>query len=141
MQSATKSKAPSQRQLRVGEELRHAISEVLRRGELHHPDIDNASVIVSEVRVSPDLKNATVYVAPLAGLNAEEMMIALNDYAPNIRRMMNKKVVLKYSPKLYFKLDTSFDEAYRINNLLNSPSVKRDLAVHDDALTDDMQES
>ena len=132
-----KTKMPTQRQLRVAEELRHAISDVFRRGEVHHPMIDDASITVSEVRISPDLKNATAYVTPLAGANAEEVLVLLNEMAPDIRRMVNKKIVLKYSPKLYFKLDKSFDEAYKINALLNSPSVKRDLTVQGEEGADD----
>lgn len=125
-------RAPTQRQLRVGEELRHAISDVLRRGETHDPALESISITVSEVRISPDLKNATAYVTPLAGgEEAESVVELLNHAAPNIRKVMNKKVVLKYSPKIYFKLDRSFDEANRVNELLNRPEVARDVGGHD----------
>ncbi|MCI5050232.1 MAG: 30S ribosome-binding factor RbfA [Rickettsiales bacterium] len=124
-------KAPSQRQLRVGEEIRHAISEVLSRGETHLPELDGYSITVSEVRISPDLKNATVYVSPLAGERGEEMVEALNKAVGAIRRIMNKKIVLKYSPKLFFKYDRSFESANRVNVLLNQPEVRRDVVKSD----------
>lgn len=121
-------KGPSQRQLRVGEEIRHALADVLIRGELHDPTIDGLSITVSEVRISPDLKNATVYVTPLAGSGKADVVInKLNDKAALMRQMVNKRIVLRYSPKLYFKLDRSFDEALRVNLLLNSPEVLRDI--------------
>lgn len=124
---------PSQRQLRVGEEVRHALSEVFFRGETHAPQLDGVSITVSEVRISPDLKNATAYCTPLAGGGDVDSIIhALNELAPQIRKQMNKRIVLKYSPKLYFKLDKSFDAANRINLLLQKPEVQRDVTSPDD---------
>jgi ribosome-binding factor A len=120
-------KSTSQRPLRVGEEIRHAIADVFLRGEVHSIDLFGASITVSEVRVSPDMKNATVFIMPLAGEQKEERLEALKVAAPEIRYLVSKKVKLRYMPKLYFQLDNSFDEAERINALLNKPEVARDL--------------
>jgi len=122
-----RSKAPSQRQLKVGEEVRKTLSMALLRGEVHVANIENASITVSEVRVSPDLKNATAYVMPLAGEKAEELVRALYENAPYIRNVIAKKVELRYTPKLHFKLDRSFEEAAHINKLLHDPHVKQDV--------------
>lgn len=133
MVSMQAKRPPSQRQLRVGEEVRHALSEVFFRGETHAPQLDGVSITVSEVRISPDLKNATAYCTPLAGSGDVDSIIhALNELAPQIRKQMNKRIVLKYSPKLYFKLDKSFDAANRINLLLQKPEVQRDVTSPDD---------
>ena len=121
------SKANNQRHLRVGEEIRHALAEVFIRGECHSIDLFGASITVSEVRVSPDMKNATVFVMPLAGENKEEKLEALKIAAPEIRYLASKKLKLRYMPKIFFQLDNSFDEAERINILLNKPEVARDL--------------
>lgn len=130
---AQSKRPPSQRQLRVGEEIRHALSEVFYRGETHAPELDGISITVSEVRISPDLKNATAYCTPLAGTaDPDKVIQTLNDLTPLIRRQMNKKIVLKYSPRLYFKLDKSFDAANRINVLLQKPEVQKDIAAASD---------
>jgi len=123
--------APSQRQLRVAEELRHVIADIFLRGEIHSIEIDGVSITVSEVRISPDLKNATVFITPLAGgSNAQKTVDHINkNLTTTLRRMISKKVVLRYTPKLHFKLDRSFDEAYRVSLLLNSPEVRRDVVV------------
>jgi ribosome-binding factor A len=112
-----------------GEEVRQALANIFTHGETHEPLIDSGSITVSEVRISPDLKNATVYVMPLAGGHKEEVLEALSQYAPRIRKLVNNHVVLRYSPKLYFKLDTSFETANRINELLNSERVKQDVSA------------
>ena len=122
---------PSQRQLRVGEEIRHALADVFFRGETHIPELEQVSITVSQAKVSPDLKNATVYVAPLAGQMADSIVPLLNEAAPLLRKHMNKRIVLKYSPKLYFKLDTSFEEAQKINRLLQNPEIQKDLESND----------
>lgn len=122
-----KSKAPSQRQLRVGEEIRHALSDIFRRGDCRDAEALGVSITVSEVRISPDLKNATAYVSSLTGAKQAELIEVLNHAAPMLRRQLGNKVVLRSLPKLFFKLDKSFDEANRIHTLLNSPEVKRDL--------------
>ena len=118
---------PSQRQLRVGEELRSALALIFSMGESHIPELDSASITVSEVRVSPDLKNATAYVMPLAGNKKELVMEVLKEHAGHIRGLLSKRIVLRYTPKLVFKLDVSYEVAGRINQLLNSDRVKADL--------------
>lgn len=120
-------KSPSARPLKVGEAVRKALSEIFLRGETHVFELDNASITVSEVRVAPDLKNATAFVMPLAGSNKETILAALKEAAPYIRYLVSKKVDLRYMPRIVYKLDSSFDEAHRINSLLHSPEVKRDL--------------
>jgi len=122
-----KKKSGSQRNLRVGEEIRHALASIFMRGEVHSMDLFGASITVSEVRVSPDLKNATAYVMPLAGKNKEGLMEALKKSAPELRHLISKRVKLRYTPRLFFMLDESYDEAARINNLLKKPEVARDL--------------
>lgn len=118
---------PSQRQLRVGEMLRRAISEILTRGDLYDPDLANVSVTVGEVRTSPDLKNATVFVYPLGGQNAENMVAALNNSSGEVRYALTKNVALKHSPKIKFMLDTTFDQMDDTRRLLNQENVIRDL--------------
>lgn len=129
MPQHTSKKPPSQRQLRVGEELRHALSQVLMRNETHDPALESLSITVSEVRISPDLKNASVYVTPLAGQQDPAALVArLNEGAPALRRAIGKKLVLKYLPKLHFRIDKSFDTAGRINELLkNDPKIREDI--------------
>ena len=118
---------PSQRQLRVGEELRHALARILQQGELRDPALQDAAVTVTEVRVSPDLRNATAYVMPLAGRHASEVIEALTRGAGYLRGQVAREVPLRFSPVLAFALDTSFDHASRINELLHRPEVERDL--------------
>lgn len=125
-------KTPNQRPLRVGEEIRHAISEILLRGEVHSIDLFGASITVSEVRVSPDMKNATVFIMPLAGEQKEERLEAMKVAAPEIRYLASKRLKLRYMPKLHFSLDNSFEEAARINSLLSKPEVARDLTDRDE---------
>lgn len=117
----------AQRNLRVGEEVRHALADIFIRGEVHSMDLFGASITVSEVRVSPDLKNATAYVMPLAGENKEGMLEALKKSSPELRHLVSKRVKLRHVPKIFFELDESFEEAQRINNLLKKPEVVRDL--------------
>ncbi len=116
---------PSSRPLKVGENIRHCLSEIFLRGETHHPVLDSASITVSEVRITPDLKHATAYVMPLAGSNKERVMEALEDQAGQIRRLLARKVTLKFMPKIFFKLDSSYEEAGRINELLKGAQNKR----------------
>lgn len=118
---------PSQRQLRVGEELRHALAKILRELDGREPALENASITVSEVRISPDLRNATAFVMPLTGANATEVVAALQRRAPLLKRLLAREVLLRYTPKLAFELDRSFDEAERIHQLLSRPEVARDL--------------
>jgi ribosome-binding factor A len=122
-----KAEGPSQRQLRVGEELRHALAHILERGELHDPALQDATVTVTEVRVSPDLKNATAFVMPLGGTHAPEIVAALKRSAPYLRGVLARTVQLRHAPTLGFALDTSFDYASRIDALLHRPEIARDL--------------
>ncbi len=122
------SKAPSQRQLRVGEELRHALAWILKRGEIRDPGLGGAAITVTEVRISPDLGNATAFVMPLGGAHVPGVVEALNRAAPFVRRQLGKAVKLRRLPTLDFVADTSFDEAGRIEDLLKTPPVARDLA-------------
>ncbi len=127
-------KAPSQRQLRVGEELRHALARIFERGEFRDPGLSGLTVTVTEVRISPDLRNATAFVIPLGGGdNTAGVVEALNRAQPFVRRQIAKAVKLKYLPGLNFKADPSFDEARRIDDLLADPMVARDLAPDDEA--------
>jgi len=111
-------KGPSQRQLRVGEEIRHGLSEIFMRGELGDPRIEEASITVSEVRISPDLKNATAYVMPLNGEKKDEVVELLRYSNGMIRALISKKMSLKFSPRIHFKLDHSFETATQIDSLL-----------------------
>lgn len=122
-----RAKQPSQRQLRVGELLRHALSDMLTRGDVHDDVIAHHVITISEVRLSPDLKNATAYVMPLGGEDVAPVLKALESNKRFIRGELAKRVNLKYAPKLFFEVDTSFDEGSRIDRLLNSPDVRRDL--------------
>ena len=117
-----------QRPLRVGEEIRHGLADIFLRGEVHSMELLGASITVSEVRVSPDLKNATAYVMPLAGEHKEALLAALKNAAPELRHLISKRLKLRYTPRISFALDVSYDEAQRINTLLNKPDVVRDLA-------------
>src|SRR4051794_22413200 len=123
---------PSQRQLRVGEELRHALAQLLRPGELRDPALRDANITVTEVRVSPDLKNATAFVMPLAGANADDVMNGLKRSAPYLKAMLARSVELRQAPNIAFAYDTSFDSAARIAQLLHSPEVERDLGPSSD---------
>ena len=121
-------KAPSQRQLRVGEELRHALAWILERGDIRDPGLGGIAVTVTEVGVSPDRGNATAFVIPLGGGDAEDVVAALNRAAPFLRRKISEAVKLNYLPGFNFIAAQSFDQAGRIDDLLKDPSVARDLA-------------
>src|SRR5690348_12468123 len=108
----------SQRQLRVGEELRHALAQLLRPGELRDPALREANITVSEVRVSPDLKNATAFVMPLAGANAAEIMAGLKRSTGFLRGQVARMVELRQAPNIVFALDNAFDNAAHIAALL-----------------------
>ena len=135
--SSTKHKPPSQRQLKVGEEIRHALSHILMREDFADPAMKGASVTVSEVRISPDLKNATAYVMPLGGSNKEAVVDALNRLAPQLRHLATHKMPLRFSPRIFFKLDETYDEASRIDALLRRPEVKRDLGADETSFSPD----
>lgn len=112
-------KVASQRQLRVGEELRHALAGVLSEGNIRDPDLANVSITVSEVRVSPDLRNATAFVMPLGGGAINEVLVGLGRCAPYLRGQVARRVKLKYMPALSFEADSSFDSASRVEALLS----------------------
>jgi ribosome-binding factor A len=119
---------PSQRQLRVGELLRRTISDVLARGEVHDPDLSGLSITVGEVRCSPDLKQATVFVLPLGGEGAEEMLAALERNRSELRRLVTRQLTLKYAPDLRFRIDETFDRMDETRRLFAQEKVRRDLA-------------
>ena len=122
---------PSQRQLRVAEEIRHILARLLMRGDLRDPALSGVSVTVSEVRISPDLKNATAFAMPLSGKGVEEVLKGLNRSAPYLRSQVAQEIQLRYAPTLKFVEDKSFDEAHHIEELLRSERVKRDLKSDD----------
>jgi ribosome-binding factor A len=124
-----------QRQLRVGEELRHLLAELLRPGELRDPALREANVTVTEVRLSPDLRNATAFVMPLGGEKAEEIMAGLRRSAPFLKARLARMIDLRHVPNIAFAFDNAFDSAARISALLASPAVERDL--HPPAQDDD----
>ncbi|MBL6931516.1 MAG: 30S ribosome-binding factor RbfA [Rhodospirillales bacterium] len=126
-------RAPSQRQLRVGEEIRHALAHILERGEIHDPELAGKPITVTEVRISPDLRNATAFVIPLGGVGeTKDIVESLNRIKPFLRHRVSQAVHLRSAPNLSFVGDTSFDEAGHINDLLHSPEVARDLKKSDD---------
>lgn len=120
---------PSQRQLRVGELLRHALSDILRRGEVRDPDLAGISVTVTQVVPSPDMRHALVYCEPLGGKNAGPVISALNRHKGFLRGEMGRMIALKFTPELRFVEDVSFAEAEKIEVLLKSERVQKDLAA------------
>ncbi len=120
-------RGPSQRQLRVGESIRHAVAELLSRGELHDDVISSRVITVSEVRMSPDLRTASIYIVPLGGEDLAPVLKAFNANKKYIRGTVARAVNLKYAPDLKFLSDDSFAAANRIDELLASPRVARDL--------------
>ena len=123
---------PSQRQLRVGEMLRHALAEILRRSDVRDADLDGVSVTITQVKPSPDMRYATVYCAPLGGENADAVIAALNRNKGFLRGQMGHMISTKFTPDLRFVEDHSFAEAEKIENLLKSPEVQRDLVPSED---------
>ena len=127
------SSAPSQRMLRVGEQVRAAITKVLQRGDLLDPLIETTVISISEVRMSPDLKVATAYVTPLGQSDHDALVKALNHHAKFIRGRISRELRnMKYMPELRFRDDTSFENFRKIDELLHSPEVARDLDHNDD---------
>src|SRR5450756_788026 len=118
----------SQRQLRVGEIVRHAIADILSQGSAHDPDLEGHIITVPEVRMSPDLKLATIYVMPLGGRDTDVVIAALERHKKFLRGEVARRVNLKFAPDLRFRADERFDEAERIEKLLRTPAVQRDLA-------------
>jgi ribosome-binding factor A len=130
--AASRAGEPRQRQLRVGEELRHALAQLLRPGELRDPALHDANVTVTEVQLSPDLRNATAFVMPLAGANAPDIVAALKRSAPYLKGRIARAVRLRRVPNLTFALDNAFDRAERIAAVLRSDAVERDLQGKND---------
>lgn len=128
---------PSQRQLRVGETVRRALSDVLARGDVHDTDLNRMSITVGEVRISPDLKIATAYVLPLGGEGQDEVLKLLARNKSELRRQVAKKLTLKFSPDLRFQLDQTFDRMDDTRRMLNQEVVRRDADAPDDDGADD----
>ena len=120
-------KGPSQRQLRAGELVRHALVEIFREEEINDPVLAGVSVTVTEVRVNPDLRHATVFVEPLGGENADEVVKALNKHSRFVRGHLGRAIELRFTPDLHFRHDESFNEAARMARLFDDPRVRRDL--------------
>ena len=118
---------PSQRQLRVGEALRHALAEVLRQNEIRDPVLAGVSVTITQVKPSPDMRYATVYCEPLGGENAGEVIAALNRHKGFLRGEMGHRIATKFTPDLRFVEDQSFAEAQKIETILKSERVRTDL--------------
>jgi len=127
MVARDKGKPPSQRQLKVGEMIRHALADIFFRGEIVDEVLSRHSITVPEVRMSPDLKLATVYVLTLGGSEADEAVAHLEKHKRYLRGLLAKRVSMKFMPELRFRVDTSFEKSARIDELLASPKVARDL--------------
>jgi ribosome-binding factor A len=125
--SEKENRTPGQRQLRVGEEIRHLLADLLERGNMRDPDLREASITVTSVDVSPDLRNAVAYVMPLGGKDSERLLAALRRAAPWFRGRVSEKAGLRSAPEIRFQLDRTFDEADKIDALLRRPDVARDL--------------
>jgi ribosome-binding factor A len=122
--------APSQRQLRVGELIRHALADILQRGEVHDPGLEGMVVTVPEVRLTPDLKLATIFLMPLGGKGADTVVATFERHKRFLRGEIGHRINLRYAPDLRFELDRSFGEGDKIDALLRKPEVKRDLGDH-----------
>src|SRR6201994_1448507 len=129
---STKAPGGSQRQLRVGEQVRHAVADILTHGSVHDADLEGHIISVPEVRMSPDLKLATIYVMPLGGRDTDIVIAALERNKKFLRGEVARRVNLKFAPDIRFRVDDRFDEAERIEKLLRTPAVQRDLAPDSD---------
>lgn len=127
--SRQKHTGPTQRQLRVGEMLRHALADILRRGDIRDPDLVGVSVTITQVKPSPDMRHATVFCEPLGGKNASAVIAALNRNKAYLRGEMGHLIALKFTPDLRFIEDESFAEAQKIETILKSDRVQRDLSA------------
>ena len=121
----------SQRQLRVGELVRHVVADMLARGDVHDPVIEGHLITVPEVRMTADLRLATIYIMPLAGRDADTVLAAFEQHKKFLRAEIAHRINLKFAPDIRFRIDERFAEAERIDNLLRSPAVKRDLNHED----------
>lgn len=127
----------SQRQLRVGELIRHELAGMLSRGDIHDPVVEKHMITVPEVRMSPDLRLATIYIMPLGGRDENEVLDALERNKKYVRGEISRRVNLKFAPEVRFRLDERFSEAERIEKLLRTPVVQRDLTPGEQARKDD----
>jgi ribosome-binding factor A len=127
MSKGKSKRGPTQRQLRVSEALRKALSEVFLRSDIADVDLSGVTLTVSEVRASPDLKNATVYVLPLGGTNQEKVVAALKRHRRFIRGEVTRRIDLRHTPELIFELDATFDQSGHMDALLRSPEVAQDI--------------
>jgi ribosome-binding factor A len=130
--SKNNEKAPSQRMLRMGELVRHALAEVFSRGDVHDPVLETHVITIPEVSMTPDLRHATAYVMPLGGKDERAVIDALNRNKKYLRGVIAKKVQAKFAPDLHFRLDERFDRAEQIDRLLKQPEVQRDLRKDED---------
>lgn len=121
-------KGPSQRQRRVGEELRHRLAELFMRGDVHDPELHEVPLTITEVMPTPDLRQATVFVMPLGGGEERAVVEALNRAAPYLQSQIGRTLTMKFTPRLSFRVDVSFDEAERVERLLRDKRVAKDLA-------------
>ncbi|MFA7441300.1 MAG: 30S ribosome-binding factor RbfA [Sphingomonadaceae bacterium] len=130
MRKKPESRAPSVRTLRVGESMRHVLADLLARGDIQDDTLNSRIVSVSEVRVSPDLRHATVFIMPVGGTAEDEKAVlqALNAHARQFRHEVARRVNTKYAAELHFRIDESFAEAARIDALMRNPQVARDIA-------------
>ena len=128
---------PLQRMLRVGEMLRHALAEILARSDIQDPDLDGVSVTITQVKPSPDMRYATVFCEPLGGQNAKPIIAALNRHKGFLRGEMGHRITMKFTPELRFVEDQSFAEAQKIETILKSPDVQRDLHASSSEEDDD----
>ena len=135
------STGPSQRQLRVGEEIRRVLARVVDREGFDDPMLVNARITISEVNVSPDLKNATVFIVPLGEGEDRHILEALKWSAGRLSGRIAREVNLKYAPRLSFKRDTAFETSSRIDALLNNPSVQRDIEAAKQREAEDQSET
>ncbi|MDP6689158.1 MAG: 30S ribosome-binding factor RbfA [Alphaproteobacteria bacterium] len=135
--SRQRARGPSQRQLRAGELVRHAVAEVLTREEIHHEDLAGVAITVTEVALSPDLRQATCYIMPLGGKDTDKVLKALHRVGPWLGGQVARRVSLKFAPRLHFRIDGSFDNASHIDDLLRRDDVAPDLKAGPDGHTDD----
>jgi len=127
-----KEKAPSQRMLRMGELVRHALAEIFSRGDVHDPVLETHVITIPEVSMTPDLRHATAYVMPLGGKDSRAVLDALNRNKKYMRGVIAKKLQAKFTPDLHFRIDERFDRAEKIDKLLRQPEVQRDLKPKDE---------
>ena len=127
----SRGKAASQRQLRVGEELRHALARIFTRASFRDPALEGALLTVTEVRAAPDLKSARAFVVPLGGGDSKAMVAALNRAQGYLRGELGREISLRYTPTLVFEVDGSFDAAQKIEDVLKRPAVQRDIQAGD----------